>query len=299
MTVSYEYYRIFYYVARYGSFTKAAEALYANQPNITRTIANLEEALGCKLFVRTHHGVTLTPEGQLLFSHVSIAHEQLQLAEQELADTTSLRTGTVTIGTSETALHLFLLERLRTFRDLHPGIRIRIRNLVTPQAVSALRRGEIDFSVVTTPIPPNAEVSVTTLMTFQELLVCGTEYAELANSKHRLHLRDLTDYPLIMLSHDTMTYEFYNEWFLRHGVRLETDTEAATADHVLPMVEHNLGLGFVPRPWAEASLKAGSILEVPLAESVPERSVILVCNNSRAPGVAASEFLRFLNAEQP
>ena len=60
------------------------------------------------------------------------------------------------------------------------------------------------------------------------------------------------------------------------------------------MVEHNLGLGFVPRPWAEAALSAGRIFEVPLAESVPERAVILICNTSRAPGIAASEFIRFL-----
>ena len=174
MTINYEYYRTFYYVARYGSFTKAADALFANQPNVTRTIGKLEDMLGCRLFLRTHHGVTLTPEGRLLYSHVSVAHEQLQLAEQELTDTTALRTGTVTIGTSETALNLFLLQRLKIFRNRYPGIRLRILNHVTPQAGAALKQGQIDFSVVTTPVRPDAELSVTTLMTFQELLVCGS-----------------------------------------------------------------------------------------------------------------------------
>ena len=61
MNVNYEYYRIFYYVAKYKSFTKAANVLYANQPNITRTINRLESELGCRLFERTHQGVTLTP----------------------------------------------------------------------------------------------------------------------------------------------------------------------------------------------------------------------------------------------
>ena len=294
MTINYEYYRTFYYVARYGSFTKAAEALFANQPNVTRTISRLENSLGCKLFVRTHHGVELTPEGRLLYSHVSVAHEQLQLAEQELADSTSLRTGTITIGTSETALNLFLLQRLKVFRNRYPGIRLRIRNHVTPQAVAALKQGQIDFSVVTTPVQPDAELAVTTLMSFQELLVCGSDYEALARTKKPHRLRDLTEYPLIMLSRDTMTYGFYNEWFLQHGARLEIATEAATADHVLPMVEHNLGLGFVPRPWAEAALSSGRIFEVPLAESVPERAVILITNTSRAPGVVAQEFIRFL-----
>ena len=52
MEITYDYYRIFYYVATYQSFSKAAKILMSNQPNITRFINNLENQLGCKLFVR-------------------------------------------------------------------------------------------------------------------------------------------------------------------------------------------------------------------------------------------------------
>ena len=62
LAVPYDYYRIFYYVAQHKSFTRAAEALGNNQPNITRCMNNLEQDLGCKLFVRTNHGVSLTPD---------------------------------------------------------------------------------------------------------------------------------------------------------------------------------------------------------------------------------------------
>ena len=43
MNISYDYYKIFYSVAKYGSFTAAANALFNNQPNITRTVKKLEE----------------------------------------------------------------------------------------------------------------------------------------------------------------------------------------------------------------------------------------------------------------
>ena len=74
MAVPYDYYRIFYYVAQHKSFTKAAEALGNNQPNITRCMNNLEQDLGCKLFVRTNHGVSLTPEGKRLYSRAAGRH---------------------------------------------------------------------------------------------------------------------------------------------------------------------------------------------------------------------------------
>ena len=77
MSVTYDYYRIFYYVAKYHSFTRAAKILINSQPNITRAMNNLEQELGCRLFLRSNRGITLTPEGEKLFAHVQIAMEQL------------------------------------------------------------------------------------------------------------------------------------------------------------------------------------------------------------------------------
>ena len=56
MSVSYEYYKIFYYVGKYHSFNKAASVLMNSQPNITRAMNNLESELDCKLFFRSHKG---------------------------------------------------------------------------------------------------------------------------------------------------------------------------------------------------------------------------------------------------
>lgn len=50
MYINYDYYRIFYYVAKYQNFTQAANILMNNQPNITRTVKNLESSLGLHAF---------------------------------------------------------------------------------------------------------------------------------------------------------------------------------------------------------------------------------------------------------
>lgn len=90
MNVNFEYYKIFYYVAKYNNFTKAAHVLNNSQPNITRAMNCLEHELNCTLFVRTNRGVCLTPEGERLFTRVSAAMTQLQLAEEELSDSVRL-----------------------------------------------------------------------------------------------------------------------------------------------------------------------------------------------------------------
>ncbi|MFR5786716.1 MAG: LysR family transcriptional regulator [Christensenellales bacterium] len=121
MLISYDAYRVFYTVARLGSFTKAAGTLLSSQPNLTRTIRNLESALGCTLFVRSNRGAVLTPEGEKLFARVAVACEQIQAGEEELASDRSLQSGVVSIGASETALHGFLLPVLGAFHRASSG----------------------------------------------------------------------------------------------------------------------------------------------------------------------------------
>lgn len=150
--VSFEYYRFFYFVAQYKSFTKAAEILNNNQPNITRCMNILENELECKLFVRSNRGVTLTPEGEKLFQHVCYRlRAALYCRIRAEKNDKSLESGLITIGASETALRLLLLDRLETFHAQYPGVRLKISNFSTPQSIQALENGLADISVVTTP----------------------------------------------------------------------------------------------------------------------------------------------------
>lgn len=63
MSVSFDAYKVFYYVAKHKNITNAANALYLTQPTVSHTVAGLEKALGCQLFIRSKKGVQLTPGG--------------------------------------------------------------------------------------------------------------------------------------------------------------------------------------------------------------------------------------------
>ena len=86
MYVDWEYYKIFYYVAKYQNFTKAARVLGNNQPNITHSMNRLESQLNCVLFIRSNRGVTLTPEGEMLYSRIASAAVQIQDDPQPLGE---------------------------------------------------------------------------------------------------------------------------------------------------------------------------------------------------------------------
>ena len=151
MYVDWEYYKIFYYVAKYQNFTRAARVLGNNQPNITHTMNKLEDQLHCVLFIRSNRGVTLTPEGETLYARIASAAVQIQDAEAELSASATLEHGAISISATETALNICLSEQLRAFHAQYPGIRLRLSNHSTPQAIQAVKNGEVDFAVVTPP----------------------------------------------------------------------------------------------------------------------------------------------------
>lgn len=292
MNINYEYYRIFYHVAKYKNLTTAAEALRSNQPNISRTIKLLEHELGCQLLVRSNRGISLTPEGEQLFSHVKIAIEQLQTAEEEIKMLTGLQKGFVSIGASETALHLLLLPVLKEFKKAHPEIRVRIQNHLTDQAVESVKQGFVDFAVVASPADVPASLKTHALMQFQDILIGGNSFRDLSSGI--LSIKDIYSYPLVCLGENTMTYRFYEEFYRLNHLLLKPEFEAATTDQILPMVKNNLGLGFFPKKMASQALASGEVCQIHLQEPIPYREILLVENKERSLPIAAEALKEIL-----
>lgn len=292
MNISYEYYRVFYHVARLKSFTQAAEALLNSQPNITRTIHNLERELGCTLFVRSNRQVHLTAEGEALYRHVSVAVEQLRAAEEEIARGQGLDGGVLRIAATEVALRAVLLPVIKAFRSAYPSVHIKLINDTTPAAIRDLTEGMADVAVVTAPLTLPQELRSIPLMRIQEIAVGGSAFAEAA--REPLSLRTLTRYPIISLGEQTLTYSFYTRFFADHHLSFAPEIEAATADQILPMVKANLGIGFAPQPFLNREDVGVSVFPLTLEEQIPPREICLL-NSARHPqSPAARELQRFL-----
>lgn len=286
MNINYEYYRIFYYVAKYHNFTQAAAALMNNQPNITRTIKNMEKEMGCTLFLRSNRGVTLTPEGEKLYAHVKIAVEQIEMGEEQILKDKTLQSGAISIGVSEVALRCFLLPVLNEYHKRHPGVRLRILNQPTPQPIAALQNGLVDIAFVTTPTGDTKSLEKIKVKSYRETAVCGSSFVALA--KKEVTLQELSEYSIISLGARTKTYDFYCEWFAKNHLTFAPDIEVETADQILPVVRNNLGIGFVPEDFIKEE-KSGSIFPLNLKEEIPLRSVCYMKRTDRPLSIAARE----------
>lgn len=293
MYISYDYYRIFYYVAKYGNITQAAKILLNNQPNLTRAIKTLESELGCPLFIRNNRGMKLTPEGERLFAHIRIALENIEAGEAEIIESRNLEKGSVFVAASEVALHCVLLPVLKQYRTLYPGIRLKISNHSTPQAVDAIKNGIADIAVVTTPTLPSAMIEEVTVRRFREVAVCSSAFSELLESK--VSFAELLSYPMISLGTQTKSFELYSEFFAEEGLHYQPETEAATADQILPMVKADLGIGFIPREFLSG---VDGVYIIETEKPLPEREIRIVKRHEQTLSIAAKELERLILKQQ-
>lgn len=293
MPSSLDYYKVFYYTARAGNITQAAQALYLTQPTVSHTIRLLEEELGCTLFLRSQKGVTMTPEAQKLFAHISAAYEHIEKAEAELAAARNFQAGELRIGASETSLHQFLLPRLTAFKQSYPAIQLKIYNTTTPEALADLSRQLLDLAVLVTPAGyQNRAFSSRRLSSIKDAFIAGKRYDTLRN--RTVALKELTSHPLISMTHNTLTRDSLEQLFSAHHLTLEPDIELSSADLITPLVRDNLGIGFVPLPFAQSELERGTVFELHIRESIPEREICLFYNHGQPLSLAAKAFVEAL-----
>ena len=294
MNSNFEYYKIFYYVAKYENLTKAATALKTSQPAVTRTIHKLEGELGCRLFTRSKTGMKLTPEGRTFYGYVAAGCAQFFKGENDLSNLISLENGTIYISATETALHCYLFQAMEEFNSLYPNVRFKILNNSTTESVNAVKEGKVDLAFVSANLQVAKPLRMKILRKYRDILIAGKRFEELKAGKEELSLKELVSYPWISLTAETITRRFLNEYFEKNGLTFMPDMELATTDMILPAVRHNLGLGFIPAEFADAELESGQVFEIKVKEKLPERNIVLIYDMEYPQSIAAKEFQKFL-----
>lgn len=139
--------RIFQQVARCGSLAGAARALSHTQPAIAHHVTELEREVGTALVVRHGRGVRLTEAGTALAAHADAILSRLDAAQEEVAAIAGLRAGRVRIAAYPTAAATLVPPALAALRADHPAVAASLRELEPPEALDALRAGDVDLAI--------------------------------------------------------------------------------------------------------------------------------------------------------
>jgi DNA-binding transcriptional LysR family regulator len=289
MNVDLEYYKIFYHVAKAGSFTLAGEALCISQPAVSQAIKMLESCLGSKLFLRIPKGVRLTPEGEVLFNYVQKGYEYILMGEQIFRKMLDLENGEIRIGASDMTLQFHLLPYLEQFHEKYPKIKVTVTNAPTPETLEYLYEGKIDFGIVSEPFEAKPEIEVKQVNEIQDVFVAGGRFSRLRGSI--LSFKALEELPIICLEHNTSSRKYINEFLKGNDVVLKPEFELAMSDIIVKFAIRNLGVGCVVRNFAQEAITSGDLFELQFEKEIPQRHFCIITGKLNPISTAAKKLL--------
>lgn len=286
-----ELYKTFYFVARSGSITGAAEQLSLTQPAVSQSIKQLEKQLGVQLFSRTTKGIRLTAEGQILFPYAEKCYESIRQGEQKIKELLNLDYGEIRIGASDMTLKYFLLPYLERFHQQYPEVKVVVYNSTTPETIDALSNGKIDLGIVSSPLPSHAAFEIRKVREIQDIFVAGSRFADLKNKQ--LSFKILEQLPVICLEKNTSTRKYVDAFLEHKSISLSPEFELATSDMIVQFALRNLGIGCVMKDFALEALKSGELFELSFSSVLPSRNFYIIHYAEDTLAPAPREFLKF------
>lgn len=296
MNIDFELYRIFYVVANHCNITKASEELNISQPAISKSIKNLEEQLGGQLFIRTKRGVILTEEGKEFYNYIKQAIEYINNAENKFTDLINLETGCIKIGINTTLTKEFLLPYLEKFHALYPKIDIQIITSLTSELIPKLKNGLIDLVILN--LNDNNygnDIELIKCKKVNDCFVANNKYKDLINKE--IALKDLNNYPLILLAKGSNTRDFLDNVARKNGVILKPNIELASYSLVVEFSKIGLGIGYATKEYIQDALNKKELFELNLKEKIPTRYIGIALSKNHIPNFSTKKLIEIITKQ--
>lgn len=289
MKTKLDYYRIFYETARFASFSTAAQHLYISQSAISQCIHQLESDLNVQLFVRSRRGVTLTKEGNLLFSKIESAMQTIEQGEVLLERLQHLEGGELTIAAGDTITTNFLLPYLEKFHELYPGIRIEMANSYSSQMLQLAKEGKADLAFVNLPADDD-ELCIVPCLEIHDIFVSGPDF----NAKKSYSWKEVSELPLILLEKNSSSRHYIDENFANKDITLNPQIEIAVHDLLLRFASIHLGVSCVVEEFSQESLNNHSVKKLNITPPLPPRHIGYAYAKNQPLSLAAKAFLNLI-----
>lgn len=293
MNINFESYKVFYYVAKYLSFSKASKALFVSQSAVSQSIKQLEEKLNTTLFFRQTKKVSLTKEGELLFDHIEKAFNFIKTGERSLQSVSLVGRGEIKIGASDTICKYYLIPFIDKFHELYPNIKIKIINRPSPVCAELLTKGEVDISIINLPDKLDYKnISYREIKKIQDVFIAGKKYIHLKGKP--MKLKDLENFPLLLLEKNSTTRSFFESLIIDHKLNIAPEIELGSIDLLIELTKIGLGFSFVMEDSVLNEIEDEEVFILDIKERTPKRSIGVLTNTEVHLPESAKKFIDIL-----
>ena len=238
--------KVFRAVADHLNFRKAAEHLFLTQPAVTLQIKALENDLGVRLFDRSGHRVTVTPQGRTLLRYANKIAALSAAAEQDLVAADGKPSGELSLGVSTTIAQYVLPRLIGAFLTEHPRVQLAVHSGNTEEVIDLLLAGKVSVGLIEGPARKRG-IKTEPFMRDELVLILP------ANSDStQLSPQQLVASNLLMREQGSGSRRVVQSALEKAGFKLKAFRQVMDLDSteaIKSAVDAGLGIGFVSR-WA-------------------------------------------------
>jgi len=186
----------FYIVAKAGSVSKAADENFVSQPNLSRSIKNLEGTLGLELIISNNKGIKLTSDGIELYKKLDDMFSNISKYNMDDVNLT----GTLAIGTTRNIADNRLSKYLLMFNKTYPNVKIKIFTDSASNLNTFLAQHKIDVLIDYLPninFSESLNLEIKAIEEFNTCFACSEDFYERCGKNIR-KLSELNDYNLLI-----------------------------------------------------------------------------------------------------
>lgn len=286
--------RAFCQVARLGSVSRAAEALFLSQPAVSLQLQALERDYGTRLLERSGRRLTLTREGAELYELARPLVEGFDSLESSFRERVrGLDAGELNVAAGSSTILYLLPKIIEAFRAAHPDVRVSLHNVTGAGGLDLLRADGVDLAVGSMLDVP-ADLDYAPVYRFEPMLITPAGHP-LATKPH-LRLEDLSPYGLILPPQRLTTYRMVDLVFQRARVPYTVALEVGGWEVIKQYVAMGLGISIVTAIClGEADRER--LVARSLAEYFPSRSYGVVVRKGKFLSPQARAFTELIRPD--
>jgi DNA-binding transcriptional LysR family regulator len=232
-----------------GSIGQAADKLLLTQPALSKSIRQLEDELGVRLFDRTTLGVVPTTFGKALALHAKAIEAQVRQAEAQIASLRGDAKGRVCIGIGPSIAPALMPLATISLHRLQPGIELVVTEGLVDELIPALRRGEVDVAVGSWPRLADTAFATEILLTDAIHVVARADHP-LAGRE--VPLAELLQHPWALPPATQRWRQQFDELFFSEGLSPpKPSVTSNSASYLKGVIRRGDYLSFLPRLLVE------------------------------------------------
>ena len=282
--------RYFQATARTGNLSRAAQELFVTQPNLSRSIARLEEELGVPLFDHRKGKVTLNEYGRVFLSSVDLAFDQLHAGTQAIRRLYEANQNILALASTIDDL---LPDVLRDFSRKYPEIGIRQFNCSQELVAQRLLDRTITLALTSRPIQEDA-VSFELLGEMPFALMLRRDHP--LAGRPGIRLAELADQPFIC-DNSRMDLATLRRICAQGGFKPRVAYEVESSDLIYQLLEAGTGVAFLPVSQYGKFLRANDPCPLVVArvlDPLPNAAIGVSCRKDLVLSSAERLFIAFV-----